>query len=278
MQDATFDELADLALQRSGQSIPKSKAYLIEARLSAIARREGFGSMDDLVHTLKARGNPVFAAEVAAALVGKETWFFRSRAGLSQILEQVLPQRLKASNTGRLKVWCAGGGTGQEAYSLAILMAEDMPATLKGANIDVLSTDICKATTEFARAGRFGHFDVQRGLSIHRLLAHFKRLDTGEWEVSEDIRARVSFRQHNLMEDASGLGKQDVIVCRNVLKGMSRAARAQVADRLAGQLVPGGLILLGDGESFIGLTDRLEPARNVRGGWVAAGTANAAAA
>ncbi|KCZ88316.1 CheR family methyltransferase [Hyphomonas johnsonii] len=277
MQDAVFNELADLALKGSGQAIPKSKAYLIEARLAAIARREGFGSMDDLVHCLKSRANPVFAAEVAAALVSKDTSFFRERDTLKRIVEDVLPQRLKASNTGRLKIWFAGGSTGQEAYSLAIELEDELPAALRGAKIEVLSTDICKVSSERARIGCYGHYEVQKGLSIHRLTKHFTRLETGQWEVSEALKARVSFRQHNLLESAAGLGKFDVIVCRNVLSGMARPAKTRVIENLAAQLVPGGMILLGQGEGLIGLTDKLEPARDFRGAWVAAGTANAAA-
>ncbi|WP_299950602.1 protein-glutamate O-methyltransferase CheR [Hyphomonas sp. BRH_c22] len=277
MQDEVFSELADLALKGSGQSIPKSKAYLIEARLSPIARREGFGSMADLVHCLKSRANPALIAEVAAALVSKDTSFFRDRDTLKRVLEEVLPARLKAGNTGRLKVWFAGGSTGQEAYSLAILLEDELPPALRGAKIEILSTDICKAATEQARLGRYGHYDVQKGLSIHRLTKHFNRLETGQWEASEALRGRVSFRQHNLLESAAGLGKFDVIFCRNVLPGMARSARISVVESLSGQLVPGGMIVLGQGEGLIGLTDKLEPARDFRGAWVAAGTANAEA-
>jgi chemotaxis protein methyltransferase CheR len=278
MQDTTFNVLADLALSGSGQAIQKSKTYLIEARLAGLARREGFGTMDDLVHCLKARSNAVFAAEVAAALVSKDTRFFRERDILIQLITSALPERLKASNTGRLKVWCAGGGTGQEAYSLAMMLQEPDAAPLKGAKIEILSTDICKATTDAARIGQFGHFDIQKGLSIHRLLEHFTHMDTGMWDASDALRASISFRQHNLMKDCSGLGKHDIILCRNVLSGMARTARMMVVERLAGQLVPGGMIQLGEGESLIGLTDRLEPAPTIRGAWVAAGTANSAAA
>ena len=280
MQDDVFSELADLALKGSGQSIPKSKAYLIEARLAPIARREGFGSMEDLVHCLKSRANPAFIAEVASALVSRDTSFFRDREALKRVLEEVLPARLKAGNTGRLKVWFAGGSTGQEAYSLAIQLEDELPPALRGAKIEILSTDICKVateTTEQARLGRYGHYDVQKGLSIHRLTKHFNRLETGQWEASETLRGRVSFRQHNLLESAAGLGKFDVIFCRNVLSGMARSARIRVVESLSNQLVPGGLILLGQGEGLIGLTDKLEPARDFRGAWVAAGTANAEA-
>ncbi|CUS55843.1 MAG: protein-glutamate O-methyltransferase CheR [Hyphomonas sp.] len=277
MQEEVFNELAELALKGSGQAIPKSKSYLIEARLAAIARREGFGTMADLVHCLKSRANPVFAAEVASALVSKDTCFFRDRDALKRVVDDVLPKRLKASNTGRLKVWCAGGSTGQEAYSLAILLEDELPASLRGAKIDILSTDICKVSTETARVARYGHYEVQKGLSIHRLVKHFTRLETGQWEASEALRSRVSFRQHNLLERADGLGNFDVILCRNVLSEMARASRTKVIESVSKQMMPGGMILLGGGESVIGLTDKLEPARHFRGGWVAAGTANAEA-
>lgn len=277
MQDHIFNVLADLALNASGQAIPASKAYLIEARLAAIARREGFGSLDDLVHCLESRQNPVFRAEIAAALLSRDTWFFREPGSIEAIVRTNLPDRIAASPSGRIRIWCAGGSTGQEAYSLSMLLEDETPAGLAGAKIEILSTDLCKQATETARLGTFGHYEVQRGLSIHRLLKHFTRLDSGDWQTSEALRARVSFRVHNLLEPAGGLGKFEIILCRNVLSGMARTARARVADSLANQLAPGGLIVLADGESLYGLTERLEPAGGVRCGWVAAGTANAKA-
>ncbi|MBK8198564.1 MAG: protein-glutamate O-methyltransferase CheR [Acidobacteria bacterium] len=277
MQDTVFNALADLALNASGQAIPASKAYLMEARLAGIARREGFGSLDDLVHCLESRQNPVFRAEVASALLSRDTWFFREQGSLESLVRSKLPERVTASPTGRIRLWCAGGSTGQEAYSLAMLLEDDLPVGLTGAKIEILSTDLCKQATEKARVGTFNHYEVQRGLSIQRLLKHFTRLDSGDWQASEALRTRTSFRQHNLLEPAGGLGKFDIILCRNVLSGMARSARARVAESLANQLAPGGLIVLGDGESLFSLTDRLEPASDVRLGWVAAGTANAKA-
>ena len=275
MQDATFSELAELAKRESGQEISSSKSYLVEARLASIARREGFGSMDDLVHCLKSRGNPVFAAEVAAALVSKHTWFFRERHVLQRVVHDILPARLKAVNTGRLKIWCAGGGTGQEAYSLAMMLEDELPTGLQGAKIEILSTDICKASIETARAGQYGHYQVQKGLSIHRLLKHFTRLETGQWEVLEQLRSRVSFRPHNLMQSAAGLGNFDVILCRHVLSGMTREARMQVVANLTEQMMPGAVLLMGADESLMGLTDKLQPSRSFRGGWVLQGTEEA---
>jgi chemotaxis protein methyltransferase CheR len=276
MQEAVFNALADLALNGSGQSIPAAKAYLIEARLAAIARREAFASLEDLVHCLESRQNPVLRAEVASALLSRDTWFFREPGSIEALVRTKLPDRVTASSTGRIRVWVAGGSTGQEAYSLAMMLDDEAPPGIAGAKIEVLSTDLCKQTSEKARAGVFGHYEVQRGLSIQRLLRHFTRLDSGDWQISEALRGRVSFRQHNLLEPAGGLGKFDAILCRNVLSGMARSARVRVAESLANQLAPGGLILLGEGESLYGLSDRLEPAGDIRLGWVAAGTANAA--
>ena len=278
MQETVFNVLADLALKATGQAIPPSRAYLMEARLAPLARREGFGTLADLVHCLESRQNPVFRNEVASALLTHDTWFFRERAVFDTVINTILPERLDATQSGRLRVWCAGGSTGQEAYSLAMLLEDEPGASLRSAKIEILSTDYCKYSTEKARLGVYNHYEAQRGLSIFRLMKHFTRMDSGDWQANETIRSRVSFRQHNLMETASGLGKFDLIFCRHVLSGMSKAARMRVAEVLVAQMAPGAVIILGEGETFQGLTELLEPARDIRQGWVAAGTANRAAA
>ena len=278
MQETVFNALADLALKATGQAIPPSRAYLMEARLAPLARREGFGTMADLVHCLDSRQNAVFRSEIASALLTHDTWFFRERSVFDMVINTLLPERLNAAQSGRLRVWCAGGSTGQEAYSLGMLLEEEPGASLRSAKIEILSTDFCKYSTERARGGIYNHYEAQRGLSIFRLLKHFNRMDSGDWQANETLRSRVSFRQHNLMETASGLGNFDLIFCRHVLSGMAKPARMRVAEVLAAEMAPGAVIILGEGESFQGLTELLEPARDIRQGWVAAGTANRAAA
>ena len=278
MQETVFNALADLALKATGQAIPPSRAYLMEARLAPLARREGFGTMADLVHCLDSRQNAVFRSEIASALLTHDTWFFRERSVFDMVINTLLPERLNAAQSGRLRVWCAGGSTGQEAYSLGMLLEQEPGASLRSAKIEILSTDFCKYSTERARGGIYNHYEAQRGLSIFRLLKHFNRMDSGDWQANETLRSRVSFRQHNLMETASGLGNFDLIFCRHVLSGMAKPARMRVAEVLAAEMAPGAVIILGEGESFQGLTELLEPARDIRQGWVAAGTANRAAA
>lgn len=278
MQDAVFSVLADLALKMTGQVIAPSRAYLMEARLAPIARREGFASLEDLVYCLESRNNPAFRAQVASALLTHESWFFREPAAYEMVMDTFLPDRLAADPSGRFRVWCAGGSTGQEAYSLAMLLEDEPTAQTRSAGIEILSTDFCRQSTEQARTGLYNHYEVQRGLPVRRLVRHFSRTGSGDWQVNEALRGRVSFRQHNLLETAAGLGRFELIFCRHVLSGMGRPARIRLAEVLAAQLAPGGVIMLGDGETFQGLTDLLEPARSIRQGWVAAGTANRAAA
>lgn len=277
MQETTFNELADLALQTTGQHIPPSKSYLVEARLSSILRREGFASCDDLAACLKARPNPVLSAEVAAALQTRRTRFFRDSDMIERIVGDILPRKLKLSKAGRIKIWCAGVSTGEEAYSLAMLLHEQSQA-LRGARIDIMATDVCRQSLDAARAGTFGHYAIQNGLSVHRLLNFFEELETGQWQAHEDLRRALTFRYHNLMDAEANLGQFDIILCRHVLSNMAKSARLAVTERLANALLPEGVLILGHGESLTGTSNAFEPSRRHRGAWDAIPAARRAAA
>lgn len=268
MQDSTFNEIADLALRHTGQAFKPSKSYLMEARLSAISRRESFATLDDLAHCLKARPNKRFEAEIAAALTGKTSTFFGDRDLIERIATHALPERLKQSTTGRLRIWCAGVSTGQEAYSLALRLSELQDTPLKGAEIEIIGTDISADCLQTAQNGIYGHFDVQKGLSIHRLMRHFSRMDSGEWQISNALRGKVSFRRHNLMEDAGGLGHFDIAICRNVIGEMAKPMQAKAVKTVSDQLLPGGLLFAAPHESLIGLVEGVIPSMDVRGGYL----------
>ena len=268
MQEETFNDIADLALRISGQDFKPSKSYLMEARLSAISRREGFATLDDLAHCLKARPNPRFEQEIAAALTGKVTQFFADRDQLERIVTHAIPERLKGSKAGRLRIWCAGVSTGQEAYSLALRLAESEDTALRNAKIEIVATDLSPSCLEIAERGQFDHFEVQKGLSIHRLMRHFQRQETGNWQISDALKSAVAFRRHNLLEDGSALGHFDIILCRNVLKTMVRPMQQKALTTLSRQLLPGGLIFAAQGESLTGLSDDIVPTMDVRGAWI----------
>lgn len=268
MQNTTFDELADLALRQTGQAFERSKAYLMEARLATICRRESFAGLDDLTHCLKSRPNPRFEAEVAAALTGKATRFFNERETLEQVISHALPARLKQSTNGRLRIWCAGVSTGQEAWSLAIRLSELADQPLGKARIDIVATDISIPALETAQSGTYGHYAVQTGLSIKRLITHFDRQNTGDWAIKPQMQDRVTFKRHNLLESATALGQFDIILCRGILSKMAPVMARQAVETLAGQLLPGGFIFLGKNENIHPIQPTLKPSRDMRGAWV----------
>jgi chemotaxis protein methyltransferase CheR len=268
MQETTFNELADLALRLSGQHFAPSKAYLMEARLSSISRRESFATLDDLVHCLKARPNQRFEQEVAAALTSKQTSFFKHRELLDQIVNHALPSRLKLSKNGRLRIWCAGVSFGQEAWSLAMLINEQVGSALTNAEISIVGSDLSTDAIERAERGVYGHYEVQKGLSIHRLMTNFTRQNTGEWEINEGLRHSVSFRRHNLLHPAQDLGAFDIILCSNVLNGLSLQAKKDVLATMTTQLLPDAFLFLGPDETAEGITDTVKPSREMRGSFV----------
>lgn len=278
MQESTYNELADLALRLTGQQIAPSKSYLMDARLSSISRRESFATLDDLVHCLKARPNPRFEQEVAAALTSKKTRFFRHRDQLEQIVSHALPHRLKHSKNGRLRVWCAGVSTGQEAWSLAMRLREDVGSPLATADIEIIGSDVSTECIETAKHGHYGHYDVQKGLSIHRLMTNFNRLETGEWAISDTLQDSVFFRRHNLLHPAQDLGLFDIILCTQVLTDMANSAQQEVLTHLSRQLLPGGFLFAGPDEQIEGLTESLKPSRDMRGAFERSAASKATAA
>jgi len=265
MQDSTFNELADLALRISGQHFAPSKAYLMEARLSSISRRESFATLDDLVHCLKARPNQRFELEVAAALTGKRTQFFREKDVIEQIVSHALPQRLTLSKSGRLRIWCAGISTGQEAWSLAMRLKEQVGSPLSRAEIEIVGSDISGDCIDIAERGTYGHFDVQKGLSIHRLMTNFSRHNTGDWSINDDLRTSVSFRRHNLLHPAQDLGAFDVILCSHVLSGLAKTAQREAIKTMTAQLLPRAYLFLSRSETAEGVSNMIKPSREMRG-------------
>ena len=278
MQESTFNELADLALRNSGQHFAPTKSYLMDARLSNISRRESFATLDDLVQCLKARPNPRFEQEVAAALTSKKTSFFSERDTIEQIVTHALPQRLKLSKSGKLRIWCAGVSTGQEAWSLAMRIREDVGSPLASAQVEIIGSDLSTDCVEAAKRGVYGHFDVQKGLSIHRLMTNFNRHDNGEWEIKDELRDTVFFRRQNLLNPASDLGGFDVILCSNVISSLAKPAQRQVLETLSKQMLPDAYLFFGSDESIEGVSNTIKPSRDMRGAFVRSTSDSASAA
>jgi chemotaxis protein methyltransferase CheR len=201
---------------------------------------------------------------VVEALLNNETYFFRDRAMFDQLAIGVLPALArKREHTRRLSIWSVGCSTGQETYSLAMLIAEQ-PARWRDWTIDIVGTDVARSVIAGAREGNFSQFQIQRGLGVAQMVRFFEETRTG-WRAAEALRQMVRFETHNLLDQPPEPGRFDLILCRNVLLYFDRATRERAFVRLASALAPDGLVMLGAGETSVGQTDALVPEKGNTG-------------
>jgi chemotaxis protein methyltransferase CheR len=219
------------------------KAYLIEPRLAPIARRFGMGSVDQVLGKLRQSPNEELIWSVAEAMCVNETTFFRDRLPFQLFRDEVAPALAARRPGGKLKVWCAGVATGQEAYSLAMV-----GLGLPGVELEILASDFSHKCLEKAAAGIYTQFEVQRGLPIRLLVDHFDKVDE-MWRANARLREAVRWRKLNLMGDFRGLGPFDVVFCRNVLAYFDADARRSVLEKIAGVMAPDGFLFLGATET-----------------------------
>lgn len=242
-----FDFVRDLVHTRSGIALGDGKQYLVEARLAPIAEREGVDSVADLIALMR-RDPARYAPVVADALATNETSFFRDIHPFDALREII-------SSLGRPpSIWCAATSTGQEPYSVAMLLATHF-AGLRGSSI--LATDLGEDVLRHAAAGRYSQLEVNRGLPAPMLVRWFTR-EGVEWQVADSIRARVTFRQLNLARPLPPIGPFDVVLLRNVLIYFDAALKTTVLNAVAKVLRPGGYLLLGAAESTLGLAEAYE--------------------
>jgi chemotaxis protein methyltransferase CheR len=263
MTPLDYDYLQKILKDRSGLMLSADKKYLLESRLLPLARKISVAGISDLVAKMKAGGEALIR-DVVEAMTTNETFFFRDKTPFDHFKDGVVPELLRARAERRaFRIWCAAASTGQEPYSLAMILRE-MGAALAGWRIEIVATDLSPEVLEKSRSGLYTQFEVQRGLPIQMLVRHFTQVGA-MWQLNADIRALVQFRQFNLLQDFSGLGKFDVIFCRNVLIYFDQAAKTDAFNRLAKVNEADGYLFLGAAETVVGLTDRYRICPNRRG-------------
>jgi len=271
-----YDYLRKLLKERSGLILAPDKQYLVESRLLPVARLAGVGAFADLVQKLKQGAEPLIV-EVVEAMTTNESFFFRDKIPFDQFRETIMPALLAArANQRRIRIWCAACSTGQEPYSLAMILKE-MADQIAGWRVEIVGSDLSLEVLEKAKTGIYSQFEVQRGLPIQMLVKNF--IQTGEmWQIAPDIRAMVQFRPLNLLHDFSQLGIFDVVFCRNVLIYFDQETKSMVLERLARTTEPDGYLLLGAAETVVGLSDSFKPMPERRGLYVLSGVGPKAAA
>ena len=233
----------------TGVVVDGARERCVESRLRPLMRAHGLNDFFDLTRLMEHPMNTTIVADVIDAMTTNETSFFRDRAPFDEFRNNFLPRLMAArDHEHRLRIWCAACSTGQEAYSLAMALDQEARA-LRGWTVDILATDVSRAAIQAARAGVYSQFEVQRGLSTTDLLRYFTRQDES-WRVNEHIRARIVFREFNLMSDFAALGKFDVVFCRNVLLYFDPETKRSVLSRI-------GSVLESDGYLFLGATENL---------------------
>lgn len=264
MNTSDFTFLTDMIKDRSGIVLSTDKGYLIESRLVPVAQRNSLSTVEDLVKKMRAAPNSSLAEEVTEAMTTNESFFFRDKTPFDFLKDHIVPEFLKSRGSNkRLNFWCAAASTGQEPYSIAMVLKE-MNAQMPGWSYKILGTDLSNEVLEKAKAGAYSQFEVQRGLPINLLVKYFKQ--TGEtWMIDPAIRAMVQYKAYNLLESFSSLGKFDVIYLRNVLIYFDRETKKSILERAAQILAPDGFIILGAAETVIGITDALAPLKTHRG-------------
>lgn len=237
--------ISALCLARAGLRVDADKAYLIESRLAPLARRECFSSTEAFIDALRHGADDRLAWATVEAMALPESEFFRDPRMFAQLAEEVVPVLARARNGAPVRIWSAGCGTGQEIYSLTMLLA-DTPGL--GCGVELFASDISERSLEKAQSGRYSQFEVQRGLPARMLVRHFEK-DGETFVLSPRVRQMVRWRRVNLMDDLSRVGEFDLILCRSVLSQLAPEAGARVLGGLHDALAPGGILALGQNDS-----------------------------
>ncbi len=247
LSDRVYRLFADLVRRRTGYVLTEAHRPRLETRLSADARAAGsFYQLFGLLRN-EPTSSPAFGRLLDAA-VNSETYFFRDPPALRAFAEEIAPERLLAAGTdGSLEVWSAGCATGEEAYTLAMLLLEK--GALPGRRARVLGTDLSPANIRRARAALYGPHSL-RATSPERVRAHFEPADGGLARVRSAVRSAVAFDQRGILDDAAGGAAFDVIVCRNVLIYLDEEARSRAVSVFCSRLKPGGYMLLGASDAL----------------------------
>lgn len=250
-----FDYVRQLADKLAGIVVEENKEYLVDSRLRFMAEQAGFSNTDAYLTNLLKTGRVPHEIEtdIVDAMTTNETYFFRDDHPFSAIQTKLLPSLIEKNQaTKRLDIWCAACSTGQEPYTIAMIIREHFPE-LADWKINIFATDISPTAIAKAREGVYTQFEMGRGLpAIYQLNYFTQRGDN--WQVNQEIRDSVVYRELNLINPWNGIWTFDLILIRNVLIYFSEETKTEILDRMTDQLIPDGFLLLGSTESSMHLS------------------------
>lgn len=263
--DSAYRILMGLLEARTGQTLSPGRIWRIEMSLKPVLQQHKLDDMDQLVAALVNGTDRTLLDDVIDAMLNNETFFFREHLLFDDIATQALEElrRINAA-TRQLTIWHCGVSTGQEAYSLAMQLAED-GVRWAGWQIEIVGTDVSRRAIARAKTGMYSQFEIQRGLPVQRMVRWFDQTDNG-WLAKADLRRRIEFSVQNLLNDRPPLARPaDLIFCRNVLLYFSPQTRHKAFIRLRSFAARDAFLVLGAGETVLGQTDQFVASRRIRG-------------
>jgi chemotaxis protein methyltransferase CheR len=250
LSTADFAFVTGLVRQHSAIDLQPGKEYLVESRLAPIARQFGDDNLNQLVGRLR-RGDRQLSDAVVDALTTNETSWFRDNHPFQAFADVLLPDVAK-QHKGTVDVWSAACSSGQEAYSLAMLLLDWLPLHAPSLRPRIIGTDISPTMVDRARAGRYSQLEVNRGLPAQYLIKYFDQVGR-DWQLRPEVRQMTRFERGNLAQPPTGVPACDIVFLRNVLIYFDLATKRQVLQHVRRVLRPGGYLVLGGAESAMSL-------------------------
>lgn len=262
-QKKTLEYLCDYVKQRAAIVLDAEKSYLLETRLLPLQRQYKFATLEDMVAALKANRTSGLERDVLEAMTTNETFFFRDQVPFETLQTMVMPKIIEARRDSRhLRFWCAASSTGQEPYSVAMVLKEHFPE-LGSWKLDFIATDINETVLEQARAGRFKKHEVERGLAPELRERYFRK-DGDQWQVHENLRNMIEFKKLNLIDAWHWDAPFDIVFIRNVMIYFDVPTKQRIFQRIRKYMRPDGFMFLGGAESTVNIDNKFECHRSGR--------------
>lgn len=258
LSQENFAYVSELLQREAAIVMGAGKEYLVETRLAAVATRNHFASVNSLIENLRFSGSGLqpLHREVIDSLTTNETLFFRDFHPYEALRTEIVPKLLAGRPSGGLDIWSAACSTGQEPYSVAMLLADYFPGAFAASRI--LATDLCTSVLRRARSGLFQQLEVNRGLPASLLVRHFRQEPVG-WAISDRLRERIEFREMNLAKPWPSMPRFDLIMIRNVMIYFDLPTRRRILEQARALMAPGGVLLLGGAETTLMVADGFVP-------------------
>ncbi len=261
-----FEFLRKLVRSESGIELEENHQYLIDSRLPPVARQHNLAGIGEVMRQVRRSRDKELQVDVIDAITTNETSFFRDQHPFEDLTEHVIPEIIEANAPGTpVTIWCAAGSSGQEPYTLAIMINESFPQLVRDRQIKIVATDLSRTMIKRTEEGRYSQFEVNRGLPANLLLEYFEQ-DGREWVIRQDLRDMIQTSVVNLLEPWPTVPRCDLVLIRNVMIYFSPDTKREILRRIRTEVLrPGGYLMLGSSETLINLDDNYQKQRMDKG-------------